>query len=315
MSGLLVTYRFLVYFNYVILFCSYAILTVCIGWARTILEALFALGWATAFVCSVVSFVNAFSTGFLQLSLAVIFLERVVATFNAHTYEHQRGVFFCFVALSTMVVYATSFATVVVLYDRWTPDSYPTWTGTCLALSRRPWLLVSGWVVYAVVTMPFVPFLVYLAIYNRRLLDQRGVGTLSTRYQYHENAVLLRVVLSSLIILNAFGCCGVAACGFIVWRLLAERPIDLDVLVAMKVGAKQQKQITNVIIDGACTLHYVVLLAFHPVLGRPIRRFFRLPPVFRKASVSVEMSEVGGAKAVDMRELDAYFQSLKDLWG
>ncbi|KAI6237518.1 hypothetical protein M3Y95_00273600 [Aphelenchoides besseyi] len=329
-------YTLLVYFNYLIVFgsvfvcvyfirtlrrsqlvhpnlktilCLYSALTVTIGCTRSVLEVFYAFDIAFPFLCQSFSFVNAFCTGFLQLSLMAIFLERVLATFRAHEYESQRGTLLTSVGLGIMIVYASSFATFVIAFDKLTPTTkYPTWNDTCLSLSRRPLLLASGWIIYALVTLPFVPFNVYLAIINKRLLQKRGVGTLSTRYIYTENAAMLKSIIYSLLILNlVFGIIGLIAVAFIVSSFLFQRPVGLDFLIAMKVS--------NLCIDFGCTLHYLLILAFHPILGTSIREVFRFVRNWRKSSVSVEAKTTGGTTVLPTdRETEIYFRELHDLW-
>ncbi|KAI6199273.1 hypothetical protein M3Y96_00609300 [Aphelenchoides besseyi] len=329
-------YTLLVYFNYVIVFgsvfvcayfirtlrrsqlvhpnlktilCLYAALTVTIGCTRSVLEVLYALDFAFPFLCQSFSFLNAFSTGFLQLCLMAIFFERVLATFRAHEYESQRGTLLTSVGLGIMFIYACLFATFVIVFDKLTSiEKYPTWKDTCLSLSRRPLLLVSGWVIYALVTLPLVPFNVYLVIYNKRLLQQRGVGNLSTRYMYSENAIMLKAIIQSLLILNlVFGIIGLIAIAFIVSSFLLHRPVGFDFLIAMKVS--------NLCIDFGCTLHYIMILAFHPVLGTSVRRVFRFVRNWRRSSVSVETKTTGGTTILPSdRETEIYFRELHDLW-
>lgn len=79
--------------------------------------------------------------------------------------------------------------------------------------------------------------LVYLYLHNRRMRSRPAQGTLTTRYQYHDNVVVLRIFLP-LILLGVFG---VGLFGVsVMWRvfvlILNARPLGTDSLALINVG-------------------------------------------------------------------------------
>lgn len=91
---------------------------------------------------------------------------------------------------------------------------------------------------------------------------------------------MLRSISVSLLILNiVFGGIGLIAVVYMIYAFTHHWPVDINILIAIK--------ITNITIDIGCETHYLMLLSFHPVLGKQVRHFCQCAQFWRrKTSIS-----------------------------
>lgn len=88
--------------------------------------------------------------------------------------------------------------------------------------------------------------IIWLFVYNRRMTKQRARGSLTTRYQYHDNVVVLRILLP--IILNCDFGIGLSSCT-VMWTALVQIlkgiPLGRKMFVLFKVGTENFTSLTS----------------------------------------------------------------------
>lgn len=118
---------------------------------------------------------------------------------------------------------------------------------------------------------------------------------------------MLRSISTSLLILNfVFGGIGLIAVVYMIYAFKKAWPVDINILIATKM--------TNITIDVGCSLHYLMVLSFHPVLGKQVRRLFQCAQFWRRKMSISSMPELASRNIVARQELDVYFKDLVSLF-
>jgi hypothetical protein len=86
----------------------------------------------------------------------LIFIERFYATKRSDSYEENTLPFITFFTV-VFAFFGTSFAALVMAYDRNTNETYPLNEKSCLGLERRLWAPIIGWCFYFLTTFPVIP--------------------------------------------------------------------------------------------------------------------------------------------------------------
>lgn len=115
--------------------------------------------------------------------------------------------------------------------------SNQTYNGTCVSLNRQPMLLIYSWLVFGSLVVLAVGPMIWLYKYNKRMSHLPGTGSLTTRYQYNDNALVLHIFLP-LFVIGVF-CVG-SLCSLIIlyifWQLLSGKPVTTQTVLLIRVS-------------------------------------------------------------------------------
>ncbi|CAD5220738.1 unnamed protein product [Bursaphelenchus okinawaensis] len=155
----------------------------------------------TTIVCNISSFLHAFGFGFVQLAFATVIIERAMATKYHQSYDDW-DTKLTRVLLALLFTYAVCYACAVVYMGNsgYLQEQFE----SCLLMVRYPMFLVFCWVVFGITMILGVLPTVYLYTYNKKMSEIRANGTLKTRYQYHDNVVVLKI-MTPLVVFGVFG--------------------------------------------------------------------------------------------------------------
>lgn len=180
--------------------------------------------------------IYSFFNGISCIGFLLIFIERFYATKRADNYEQNTLPFISFFTL-VFAIFGAAFVMLTMMYDRNTPEIYPLNENSCLSLERRLWAPIIGWSFYFLTTFPVIPSMHRLAQHNLRLLKSPVIGTLSGRFQQHENLKALRAIVNSFVLSNVlFGGAGFAAFLYIFYVISTKMPLGYNVWVASRVS-------------------------------------------------------------------------------
>lgn len=145
--------------------------------------------------------------GMMNLMVVSSVAERVVATIQAKTYE-RAGKGLGYTIISVYIVWFTCYCVGIISYEQFItmkdtalPDE-PCW------MYRRPQFYIVLWTVYIGLTVPVLPFMYVLFVYNRNKVTRIVEEDISTRFMYRQNVTTLKyqfVICLSLIPLSLVG--------------------------------------------------------------------------------------------------------------
>ncbi|CAD5231086.1 unnamed protein product [Bursaphelenchus xylophilus] len=226
----------------------------------------------TYYICESMSFCHLLSMGFVQLSFAALVIERALATIYHANYELW-GNKLAKVVIGLFTINAVGFCLTCLLLKSYgivrAEENFP----TCIIVFKCPVFTIYSWAVFGLTMLLGAGPIVWLYYYNKKMCLFRANGSLTTRYQYHDNVVILRIY-APVIVFAVFGiglvCMVIVLTAGI--KLLHHETLSLEMYTLFKC--------TFVMSDIAATSIETVLIRFHPVLWLNARRCF---PCFFKA--------------------------------
>ncbi|CAD5228491.1 unnamed protein product [Bursaphelenchus xylophilus] len=261
-------------------------------------QSLVGEGLVTETVCTSMSFVHAFGMGLVQFSFATVIIERAIATKYHKSYDNWDTTL-TRVLVALLVIYAFGYALAVFVLSGF--GLVEEHFSDCVLMNRFPVFYVYSWFIFGLNMAFGAGPTIYLYHYNKKMSLRRGEGTLTTRYQYHDNVVVLRI-FTPLIVVGVFGVgflC-IVIVGTVGMKMVHGEKLDEQMYLFLKT--------TFVMTDCCAAAYEAAFLRYHPVLYCSTRRYL---PCVRRTRPKTENS----LSARPVEEGEEYFKQLNKVWG
>lgn len=106
-----------------------------------------------------------------------------------------------------------------------------------ILISRRPQLMIIAWVLYPMITSPFIPILHFLYSYNRRKIVKENF-CLSLKLSYRVNVNTLRQTLKIMVILGFISSIGILCALVLLYKIYVkkEKTVSYEMIALINVS-------------------------------------------------------------------------------